>query len=87
MVSDVVNDPFHRALKFALDEQITQSMLALAAGSAAQSTDEQATVAEKYAAQCARIQTFRDVLNLCEMIERNMFDIGVRPAKVEVVER
>jgi hypothetical protein len=86
-MADVVNDPFHRALKFALDAQIASNMDALASGSAAPSQDEQVSTAEKYAAAVARIQTFRDVLNLCGMIEKEMLDGGARAAKVEVVER
>jgi hypothetical protein len=81
------NDPFHRALKFALDEQIENAMEKLANGSAKRIVDDSSTVAENYAAQTARIQTFRDVLSLCEMIEREMLDGGVRPAQVTVVER
>ncbi len=86
-MSDVVNDPFHRALKFALEEQISHCTNTLAAGSAALTADEHTSVAEKYAAAVSRIRTFLDVLSLCEMIEKNMLDVGARPGKVDVVER
>jgi hypothetical protein len=83
---DVITDPFHRALKFALEEQITLAMGRLAAGSASLITEDRATVAEKYAAQVARIQALNDVLEMCVLIEKNMLDVGVRP-NIKVVEK
>jgi hypothetical protein len=84
---DAVLDPFHRALKFALDEQITNIVEALASGSAKPIGEETSSVAEKYSFQVGQIQAYRSVLELCALIEKNMLDIGVRPAQVKVVER
>lgn len=69
-------DPFHRSLHERLIDNLSNRINQLADGSASQSKEGVSTVAEKYAAQVSYIKALRDVLALCEELERERY--GVR---------
>lgn len=70
-------DPFFRALYDELAPEIDRRMVELANGSAKQIVGSPETVAEVYAKQCAYIQAYNHVLQICADLEHNRH--GNRP--------
>lgn len=73
MALDISNiqDPFHRELALRLDGELTKRTAELAHGSARRHTGDEASVAEKYAAQVAYIQAVEDFINVCAEIAQS----------------
>lgn len=74
--STIVN-PFFRELYDQLAPEIDKRIVALASGSAKRIEGSPESVAEAYAAQCAYIEAFNEVLKVCSNIEHNIH--GNRP--------
>ena len=74
-------DPFHRAIHDRLSDEIDKRMVAMASGSAVRTESDQVSTAEKYAAQCAYLQAFNDIIDICKQIELERY--GPRPGEGE----
>lgn len=77
MTAPELIDPFHRALRERLEEQLSNKIEALSNGSAITGAQSASDVAERYAAQTSYIRALRDVLSVCEDLEQDRY--GVRP--------
>lgn len=66
-------DPFHRALHEKLAILLQDRITRLAQGSASQMMGSQSSVAENYAAQVSYVQALKDVLDICEDLERERY--------------
>lgn len=73
MTGPVLIDPFHRALYGALSVELDNRIHDLASGSAAAIVEQNATVAENYAAKVSYIKCLKDVLEKCAEIERERY--------------
>lgn len=69
----VLRDPFHRELRRRLDEKLAARVEHLAAGGATTTDLEVISTAEKYAAQVTYIQALRDVLAMCDEMDRERY--------------
>lgn len=66
-------DPFHRSLHERLTTMLQDRVSRLAQGSASQMIGSQSSVAENYAGQVGYIQALRDVLDVCDDLERERY--------------
>ena len=68
-------DRFHQNLRKKLLEDISARMTQLASGAASKTEYDQASTAEKYAAQVSYLRALNEVLDLCEQLDADQHGV------------